>query len=405
LDLLQSFWQVRLVRSCLSIFAAGLEYGSIYSLYALKPCYVNVEMGMRNWLAVTALAALLSPATVAAQSGVLEFHGAGVCNASAAVALNEGQIIVADDERPWLSTFDTSTQTLLGKTPVGFLEAAGEADIEGATILQGRVVWISSHGRDSKGRVQQGRQVLFGSHQLPTGATATERMAGPVRNLLPAIVAQARGDTIYDRLRASIGTGAKDKNLAPKIDGFNIEGLTTGEGLMPLPDAASLLIGLRNPVAADGRAILIELTNASTVLAGTATKLKLGRTILLDLGGRSIRDIAYSPHARAYLVIGGPVGDEAESFPNGSATFMVFKWDGNENTSPMAIESFGNLDKLESFHAEAIVPLPVREAGRLVPSDRVLLLSDDGKRDINGKRCEKLPASQQFFRGILGQVQ
>jgi hypothetical protein len=57
---------------------------------------------------------------------------------------------------------------------------------------------------------------------------------------------------------------------------------------------------------------------------------------------------------------------------------------------------------LREFHAEAILPLLSRVDGKLVPSNRVLLLSDDGKHVIDGKPFEDLPSSQRF-RGLIGQ--
>src|SRR4051812_5042564 len=133
---------------------------------------------MHSWTFGLALAASLLATTALSQTPVLEFHGAGVCNASAAVALDERRIIVGDDEQPWLSTFDVETQMLLGKTTAEFLKAGGEADIEGATILQGQVIWITSHGRDGKGRVQESRQMLFGSHQIRPDGSVIDRVAG-----------------------------------------------------------------------------------------------------------------------------------------------------------------------------------------------------------------------------------
>jgi hypothetical protein len=60
---------------------------------------------------------------------------------------------------------------------------------------------------------------------------------------------------------------------------------------------------------------------------------------------------------------------------------------------------------LDEFHAEAILPLLKRVEDKLAPSNRVLLLSDDGKRMVGGKSCQDLPPSQQRFRGLLGQVE
>ena len=149
----------------------------------------------------------------------------------------------------------------------------------------------------------------------------------------------------------------------------------------------------------------MEVHNAIALVDGSSDRAQLGRTFQLDLGGRRIRDIAFSPAAGAYLIVGGPVGDDADRPVDGGSAFAIFKWNGRTADRPKRIDTFGNLDALEEFHAEAILPLLSRVDGKLVPSDRVLLLSDDGKHMIGGKLCNDLPSSLQRFRGLISQVE
>jgi hypothetical protein len=80
-------------------------------------------------------------------------------------------------------------------------------------------------------------------------------------------------------------------------------------------------------------------------------------------------------------------------------------WTGRISGKPTPVDAFGNLDALDHFHAEAIVPLLSKIEGRYVTSDRVLILSDDGKRPIGGTICQKLlPEEHQFFRGIVAEL-
>jgi hypothetical protein len=58
---------------------------------------------------VGGLVVVFSSAMALAQPETIEFRGAGACNASAAVALDEHRVIVGDDEQPWLFTFDVAT--------------------------------------------------------------------------------------------------------------------------------------------------------------------------------------------------------------------------------------------------------------------------------------------------------
>ena len=338
---------------------------------------------------------------VSAQPNILEFVGAGICNASAAIAIDENRIMVGDDEKSLLPIFELPSLRFLESTDFG----GGEADLEGGAILQGRVIWIASHGRNSNGKVRPDRQKLFASHRIGEDGKLTVSSPVVFSGLLRSVTANAGNDPTYRRLSASIGTGETDAALAPKANGFNIEGLTTTEGLEQPPVTPGLLIGLRNPATESGHAILFEVLNAIALVDGSSEQAQLGRTFQLDLGGRRIRDIAFSPAAGAYLIIGGPVGDNADKPGDGGPAFAIFKWNGRIDAQPQRIDAFGDLDALDEFHAEAILPLLKRVEDKLAPSNRVLLLSDDGKRMVGGKSCQDLPPSQQRFRGLLGQVE
>jgi hypothetical protein len=355
---------------------------------------------MRQYLA----ALLVSTGCAAAATAnpvLLEFRGAGICNASAAVAVDERRVIVADDERPVLPIFDLATLRLVSTLDYG----RREADVEGGTVFQGRAVWITSHGRNSEGEIRPQRQLLFASHRLE-GGEAVPALGAPFTGLLAAIAAQGTKDATYARLAEAIGPAAADVDFAPKVRGFNIEGLTTTTGLVPAPAQEGLLVGMRNPLTSDGRAILFEVENAAELLDDPQASARLGRIVTLDLGGRRIRDIAYSPASRAYLIIGGPVGDESQTPSDGGPAFALFRWSGRAEDRPQTLNDFGDLAALDQFHAEAIVPLPDRDGeGRLRPGHRVLLLSDDGRRRIDGTTCERLPPAQQWFRGMVTTVE
>ena len=84
----------------------------------------------------------------------LVFRGAS--DASAAVAIAEDMVIVADDENNVLRVYRTDE----GGMPVfsydltaflGIDPEYPEADIEGATMIGSRIYWITSHGRNKDG--------------------------------------------------------------------------------------------------------------------------------------------------------------------------------------------------------------------------------------------------------------
>lgn len=206
----------------------------------------------------------------------------GVCDASAAIALDATRIIVGDDEKPWLSIYGLDGGDRLSKIALPHLAGGGEADIEGAAILGDRIVWISSNGRDKHGNAEAGRFQLFASHRLADHQWAED--FSPSFSGLPAAIAATNGPA-YKPLRKAVGDlNHPDPDLAPKKHGLNIEGLAVSQ------DGEALLIGLRNPHP-HGEAILFRVDNAAALLDGTASTPKLGAIVTLDLGDRGIRDM------------------------------------------------------------------------------------------------------------------
>ena len=111
---------------------------------------------------------------------ILEFKG--ICDASAAIALDEKRIIVADDEKPWLSVYNLETRQSESLIPLPVVTTTSgrshdplESDIEAATILGDQIVWISSHGRNKNGKVRSSRSQLFASQRLSVDGATWER--------------------------------------------------------------------------------------------------------------------------------------------------------------------------------------------------------------------------------------
>jgi hypothetical protein len=335
----------------------------------------------------------------AASPTFIEFKGA--CDASAAVALDGKRIIVGDDELPWLSIYEIEGGKLLQKVPLP-TQSAGqgdpddppEADIEAATLLGNQIVWISSHGRSKKGKVREDRWQLFNSHQLaPDGVTWSLSFSPSYRGLLDTILATE--DKGYGDLKTSIGDlkkkEKKESDLAPKKRGFNIEGMTA------TPDGQTLLIGMRNPMK-DGKALLFPIRNAADLLKGASKSADLGHVRELDLEGRGIRDIAWSPAHKRYLIIGGQADDE-DTGPG----FAVFQWTGADAEKPEPIAAFDHFKQIPHFHPEAIVPL--RDATTGSYSKEVLLISDDGTKPMPGGRdCKAANEDAKSFRAIKALV-
>jgi len=322
----------------------------------------------------------------------------GICDASAAVAIDEKTIIVGDDERQWLSIYDLRTQELLEKIPLPFhsgddsgeSEGRREADIEGATIFKGRIVWITSHGRNKSGKVRPDRYRLFASHAIDSREGKAALAFSSSFNGVASMNLDNR-DPSYAPLREAIGDLSRnDPAPAPKKRGFNIEGLTATR------DGEILLIGVRNPQK-DGKALLFELAGFDRFLQGDPSQLSLGQLIEIDLSGRGIRDIAWSAAHGNYIIAAGQVDDDADG-----PGFALYKWDGTG--VPIQIGDFNDLDR--DFHPEAVVPLLDKSDQGLAPSKRILILSDEGGVRLGPDRipCKEADEARRRFRGIIRDV-
>src|SRR5690606_7385643 len=84
-------------------------------------------------------------------------------DASGAVPLDGGGLAVADDEDNLIRIYDAEG----GGDPLAAVDvssAAGskkEMDLEAATRIGDRALWLSSHGRNKKGKRKPTRLVLF----------------------------------------------------------------------------------------------------------------------------------------------------------------------------------------------------------------------------------------------------
>lgn len=310
--------------------------------------------------AIAALLAIGLPAQAGAQQ-VASFNGP--CDASAAVALDASHFVVGNDEHNTLLVYRQGQAAPVASLSLAnFLATAAdeESDIEGAAAIGTRIYWITSHGRNSKGKARPGRQRFFATDVVP-GQPPTVKTVG-----------QAYPDLLRDMLAADTLRPYRLDEAArrpPEADGgLNIEGLTaTADG--------KLLIGLRSPLPGQ-RALLIPLDNPAEVIAGQ--RARFGEPIELDLGQRGIRSIERI--GNGYLIVAGPTGDKG--------TFALFRWSGRRAEAPTPATGID----LNNLRPEALFALP--------GSNRLQLLSDDGGVAIGGVECKMLPEAEQNFRSL-----
>jgi len=295
--------------------------------------------------------------------------------------LDSERFIISDDEDNILRVYnwnqpgsDPNRQTDISAA-IGVDAKRPETDIEGATWLNHRIFWITSHGRNKNGVYRPGRCRFFATRITPDGTATVE---GTYRNLIDDLIA-------YDKqyklgLQSAIGTAGdhvdpkKESDLAPKKEGLSIEGLCT------TADGSQMFIGFRNP-RPNNMALIIPLTNPEAVVLKGERPL-FQPPILIDLDGLGIRSIEYSSALKTYLLVGGSHkgGDDA-------SMFHLYTYEP-ENQKKHKLAAFSDITP------EAIFQFP--------NSSEINLLSDDGTRLIDtseGPVTNKLlPRAQRTYR-------
>jgi len=316
----------------------------------------------------------------------------GLCNASAGLRFGEEMFVVADDEdaAPTLlhlyKAGPGGAELAVGRIAVEAVaqvaDGSLEMDLEGAARLGPLVFWIGSHsagegtGPGPAGAPRPNRQRLFATR---LGLDSGEKGQGPVVTVEPVgrpyqtLLADLEADPRY----GPFGLDQAAKRPGKAKDGLNIEGLAATPN-------GTLLIGFRNPLPG-GKALVVPLTNPGAVLAGEAAR--FGEPVLLELGGLGIRSLEMVNGS--LLIVAGPSGPgtpkDGPAIPS-----ALYRWNGQFESAPERLRLFGSELGTPLFNPEAL----------FVQGDSLVLLSDDGKLAIDGKRCEDLPRPQRRFREL-----
>jgi hypothetical protein len=328
--------------------------------------------------AICALAAALSwlsgssPLEAAAPEKTRDVVFEGMCDASGAVALDDQFFAVADDEDNVLRIYAAR----IGGSPVGSSDLSGslnlpekgkkkkkkkkakhqpripEADVEAATRLGETALWLTSHGRTESGKLRPERFRFFAT-TATSAADLIEVIGRPYEGL---------ADDMIDA-QALAGLGLDDATRLPaKEGGLDIEGMTAR------PEGG-VIIGLRSPLI-DRKAIVVSIENPIELM--TEGRPRFGKPMLIELGGSGVRALSWW-RGRYWIL----AGDGRSS--------RLFTWRPPEKPQLVAVD-LGDLNAEAFFSPEE--------------TDELLVLSDDGGREIDGKACKKLKdETRKRFRG------
>ncbi len=291
------------------------------------------------------------PAYGSDTSSIVTFYGSS--DASAAVALNDHCFVVADDENNILRIYDRNRPGL----PVSTFDLTDylkpdidgpEADIEGATRVENRIYWITSHGRNKDGKMRPSRYRFFALDMVMQSDRMTFLPVGtPCTTLIQQLVAdpRARSLGLDSATRLDNQLSKKEREiLAPKELGLNIEALAAS------PDGKTLYIGFRNPRPKDPlaaqpnrpMALVIPLANPDEILLhGRAPR--FGIPLLWDMNGLGLRSMEYSPLHKAFWILAG--------HHDSKSTFQLYRWSGNPVLPP---KPEPNLKIPKDFSPEAL---------------------------------------------------
>ncbi|MDQ2630987.1 MAG: hypothetical protein M3Y75_08450 [Actinomycetota bacterium] len=308
----------------------------------------------------------------------------GSSDASTAIAVGDGHLLVADDEKREIRLYDGEVSGReVAQFPLGGL--GGEIDAEASVRKGDSIWWFGSHGNNKEGEFQPSRAQVFETKLTGSGANAKIVPTG-------VVYAKLRSDLFSwdkahgDRLGFDVGQG---KVKPEALDGFNIEGAEFS------PDGSELYLGLRAPIVAaqpGGKAVIVPVTNFEALTSGAATKATFADPILLDLGGESIREIRKNARGE-YLILSAPAGLPGPDAP----TQTLWAWNGDRDYAPRKLTTVVPKD-VEPRHTdnagawEGIGAMPER----LTPGAEVRLIMDQGYVQLYGGSTENKDDSNDF---------
>ncbi len=297
---------------------------------------------MRFHLTVFAVVSVLSALPIHSQT--LRYEG--MCEASAAVALPDGRFAVASDELDELRIYEPGNPIPVLSEDLGRI-----SDLEGAAQIGGTVFWVTSHSLTSTQKDRPNRRKLLatviGANGLPVEIGRKKDLRSDLADILAEVLP---GEAIDD----------------PETSALNIEGLAATFG-------GGLLLGLRAPLTADRKAVVVRLSRPFEMLGlpQPDTEPLPPLVFTLDLGKRGIRSIEAASEGGYLIVAGASLQDPPAQVP-----FALYRWDGTG--APVQVVDAD----LSGLNPEAMI---------VWSADMVQILSDNGATECSDSDDDTRP--------------
>jgi len=340
----------------------GAQDNYALTITALAVGYTNITVTVRDPENHTATRTVQYAVSAASNTPANTRYHASAADASTAIALDENYMLVANDEDQILRLYDRNQSGLPLKT---FdlntnLNLAKEADFEASFRIGNRIYLLGSHGNDTEGKAEPTRDMVCSYDVSGTGAATTLTFVGQFKNLQSQLITwdNANGEALGLADSSPVGI------LPTDAEGFNIEAATQF--------GTNVYVGFRAPLqnkSARNKALIIPVSNFTTVVNNSSGTMSFGTPILLDLGGRSIRSLSTTPNGEI-LILAGPVD-------SGTHTFEFYRWNGSPASAPVLVPSSVNAAAANTGFTgkpEAIVDPPPNLSG----GSQVQVLQDNG---------------------------
>ncbi|WP_338695299.1 DUF3616 domain-containing protein [Streptomyces sp. Q6] len=352
------------------VTVSGTGASRTVSVAARGRGYTDLTLKVTGVGGTSATTTLHYAASGAVQNAVDARYFTGSSDASAAVDVGDGYVVVADDESNVLRLYDRSRSGAPVRTWdfSAQLGVSKEVDIEGAARVGDLIYWTGSLGNNKDGEYKAPRNTVFTTSVSATGSATQLSYAHSYKKLRDQLVAwdEANGD------RYGFAAGTADGEAPKQIDGFNVEGLEFAPG-----STSTAYIGFRAPLVPPkdgGKALIVPVTNFDKVLSSGSAPV-FGTAIELDLGGLSVRDLRKNS-ADQYLILAGSWAADDNSDP-----YALYEWDGVAGHAPV---KRADLPTSDPGGWESVVAVPDLS----VPGQRVQLITDSGSADLYGDGTE-----------------